>query len=549
MKVIWIIPFLFTLAFGINSQIIVGAYSLERTAVAEEIKLQNFLEKDKDFFEKNFITANHKKSESYYLVTLEPITDEEILAAALKKIKKTYKHAYALKLPSTAIEASPTLAVQTALPVENKETVTAEVSVPGAPDTNNTLTEENSTLIIQPLIAEQNTSLQTETEIKTQEIIPIKEEPLVEEKPLMKEKIAEKEVDSMDFQTILLASLTFLILLLLYFFLKKSQKKDLNNTQEGSKENNPLQEIKIEDTQESETYENSFFELKGEEEGDFGLEESEDEELQDIAIDLKKRTPRLHGKIVKQDFKEFAGTRVLIAEDNLINQKVIIGLLGDSGIEVVVANNGKEALDILKYDHNFSIIFMDVHMPIMNGFEATKFIRENPRYNHIAIIALSGDIADSDIKKMLAAGMDEHLEKPLRIDALYDILYVYTDAKDINPSAGMGGDSELNFEKGLATCSGDEEFYREILNEFLMTYADSDTKIFEYLNENNFVAADKYLLDLIGVTSHIGADKLNAVAKELKEALKDTEEKSYLTLADQYSELLQKLLQSIHEYK
>ncbi|MBA3026356.1 MAG: response regulator [Sulfurimonas sp.] len=549
MKVFWIIPFLFTLAFGINSQIIVGAYSLERTAVAEEIKLQNFLEKDKDFFEKNFITANHKKSESYYLVTLEPITDEEILAAALKKIKKTYKHAYALKLPSTAIEASPTLAVQTALPVENKETVTAEVSVPDAPDTNNTLTEENSTLIIQPLIAEQNTSLQTETEIKTQEIIPIKEEPLVEEKPLMKEKIAEKEVDSMDFQTILLASLTFLILLLLYFFLKKSQKKDLNNTQEGSKENNPLQEIKIEDTQESETYENSFFELKGEEEGDFGLEESEDEELQDIAIDLKKRTPRLHGKIVKQDFKEFAGTRVLIAEDNLINQKVIIGLLGDSGIEVVVANNGKEALDILEYDHNFSIIFMDVHMPIMNGFEATKFIRENPRYNHIAIIALSGDIADSDIKKMLAAGMDEHLEKPLRIDALYDILYVYTDAKDINPSAGMGGDSELNFEKGLATCSGDEEFYREILNEFLMTYADSDTKIFEYLNENNFVAADKYLLDLIGVTSHIGADKLNAVAKELKEALKDTEEKSYLTLADQYSELLQKLLQSIHEYK
>jgi HPt (histidine-containing phosphotransfer) domain-containing protein len=150
---------------------------------------------------------------------------------------------------------------------------------------------------------------------------------------------------------------------------------------------------------------------------------------------------------------------------------------------------------------------------------------------------------------MLNAGMDEHLEKPLRIDSLYDILYVYTDYKDYSTPDEIASNSELNIEKGLATCSGDEDFYHEILNEFLETYSLSDTKIFDYLNEDQFVLADKYLLDLIGITSHIGAEKLNAVAAELKAALKDTDEKSYLTLAHEYSELLHKLIQSIHEYK
>ncbi|WP_434657042.1 response regulator [Sulfurimonas sp. NW9] len=93
---------------------------------------------------------------------------------------------------------------------------------------------------------------------------------------------------------------------------------------------------------------------------------------------IQHSVPR-HAKITKEDFKIFAGERILLAEDNLINQKVILGVLGDSGIEVVVANDGQEALDILKTDKNFLIILMDAHMPRVDGFEATRAIRHDPQ--------------------------------------------------------------------------------------------------------------------------------------------------------------------------
>jgi len=95
--------------------------------------------------------------------------------------------------------------------------------------------------------------------------------------------------------------------------------------------------------------------------------------------------------ITKDNFKEFEGLRLLIAEDNLINQKVIVGLLKDSGINIKIANDGQECLDILAEDPNYPIILMDAHMPRIDGLEATRQIRANPAYDHITVMALSGD--------------------------------------------------------------------------------------------------------------------------------------------------------------
>ncbi len=124
----------------------------------------------------------------------------------------------------------------------------------------------------------------------------------------------------------------------------------------------------------------------------------------------------------------------MLVEDNIINQKVILGLWARSGIDVVVANDGVEALEILEKDNNFILILMDAHMPRMDGFEATRKIRKNPALNHIAVVALSGDTTADSIKKMTESGMNEHLEKPLRMDALYDIIYAYTPDKNRNSS-------------------------------------------------------------------------------------------------------------------
>jgi len=264
---------------------------------------------------------------------------------------------------------------------------------------------------------------------------------------------------------------------------------------------------------------------------------------------IQKRSVPEHGKITKQNFSEFAGERILVAEDNLINQKVLVGLLAGSGIELVMANDGQEALDILENDTNFLMILMDAHMPRVDGFEATRIIRENSKFDHIVVVALSGDTASDDIQKMKNAGMSEQLEKPLRMESLYNIIYAYSGKetpKDEFTESVMS--NNLDVDKGLQTCGGDEDFYREILSEFMTDYADSSNKIGELLRSSNLHDADAYLLDIIGVVENIGAHPLGEIASSLKLALRDTDEQSYFSLFDQYKAKLDRLMQEIRAY-
>lgn len=296
--------------------------------------------------------------------------------------------------------------------------------------------------------------------------------------------------------------------------------------------------------------------LEGEEEGSFGevTQESEKEvdttQEQNKSKIIKREVPS-HDKITKENFKEFAGSRILVAEDNLINQKVIQGLLADSGIEIVIADDGQVALDILEKDDNFLLILMDAHMPRVDGFEATRIIRANPKYDHILVVALSGDTAADDIKKMTEAGMQEHLEKPLRMTDLYDILYAYSG--DIQRSdedeIEVIMTKELHGDKGLEVCGGDESLYHEILDDFVKDYGDSAQKLSELLHAHQLDAANKLLLDIVGLSANIGAEPLNKIASEIKLALDDTNEKSYITLLEEYKTHLDALIDDISNYK
>lgn len=320
----------------------------------------------------------------------------------------------------------------------------------------------------------------------------------------------------------------------------------------------------LEEIKEEVTTEENLMEIEpqgmGAEEGDFGILEDKETQPETKTLQetpkktFQKRDVPPHEKITKDDFKDFSGKRILLAEDNLINQKVILGLLADSGIEVVVANDGAEALSILQNDDDFIVILMDAHMPNIDGFEATRRIRANSDYDHIVVVALSGDTAADDIRKMTEAGMSEHLEKPLKMDSLYDILYAYSGdtAKQQENEADLVSvisTRELDGEKGLEVCGGDETFYHEILNEFLATYSDSDEKLLKMVQNNQLQQASKLLLDIIGVSANIGASKLHYVATHIKDSLSDSEEKSYLTLLQQYQHHLKILLEDIKEYQ
>lgn len=346
-------------------------------------------------------------------------------------------------------------------------------------------------------------------------------------------------------------------ILVFYFMVKRGSTPKLSSN-ESEKNDIPqvATEVKIEVVPEiqEEAHEELISEIPlfGTEEGNFGaITATHEEKLDDLTDRRKsdktipKRSVPAHGKITKENFAEFSGERILVAEDNLINQKVLLGLLAGSGIELVLADDGQEALDILENDTNFLMILMDAHMPRVDGFEATRIIRTNPKYNHIVVVALSGDTASDDIQKMRDAGMSEQLAKPLRMEALYDMIYAYT-GQETQKDAEVP--QILDTDAGLQTCGGDEAFYREILTEFMNDYADSSNTLGKFLRTQNFHDADALLLDIIGVTANIGAQSLCEIASTMKLALGDTQERSYFILFDHYKLQLDRLMGEIKSY-
>jgi CheY-like chemotaxis protein/two-component sensor histidine kinase len=124
----------------------------------------------------------------------------------------------------------------------------------------------------------------------------------------------------------------------------------------------------------------------------------------------------------------FPGRRLLLAEDVDINREIIIAMLEDTQLEIICAENGEEALNFFTADPaHYDIIFMDIHMPIMDGYTATEKIRayQNPHAKKIPIIAMTANVFREDIEKCLASGMDAHIGKPVDFDAVREVLQKY----------------------------------------------------------------------------------------------------------------------------
>jgi CheY-like chemotaxis protein len=127
----------------------------------------------------------------------------------------------------------------------------------------------------------------------------------------------------------------------------------------------------------------------------------------------------------------------LVAEDNAVNQRLISRLLEKRGHRVVLAQNGREALEALE-KQPFHIVLMDLQMPEMDGFEATQRIREKEKASgaHLAIIALTAHAMKGDEERCLACGMDGYVTKPIKLDDLFSVL------EKVAPGITPGADAE-----------------------------------------------------------------------------------------------------------
>ncbi len=252
------------------------------------------------------------------------------------------------------------------------------------------------------------------------------------------------------------------------------------------------------------------------------------------------------------------GARVLLAEDNEMNQELAMELLGQAGMEVVLANNGQEAVDILTRDGRFDGVLMDCQMPVMDGYTATREIRKNPAFAKLPIIAMTANAMAGDKEKVIEAGMWDHIAKPLNVGEMFATI-----AKWIKPAAvekvGAGGTATaatasaspatavgglpplpgIDIKAGMATCTNKESLYTRMLIKF----RDSQGKFAELFTAAKLdpdpEATTRAAHTLKGTAGNIGAKGLQAAAAELEHACKEK------LAAEQIEALLQKALDEL----
>ncbi|WP_426194043.1 CHASE domain-containing protein [Massilia sp. DWR3-1-1] len=168
-----------------------------------------------------------------------------------------------------------------------------------------------------------------------------------------------------------------------------------------------------------------------------------------------------------------AGARILVVEDNLFSQQVVQELLAEAGAEVAVAANGKEAIDQM-LRRRFDCVLMDLQMPVLDGFEATRMVRADPRLRDAVVIALTANAASADQTRALAAGMDQFITKPISPKRLFSLIANAIDARATAPrgqsepaARPAAGDAVFDQAALAATFNGNPDKMRKYALLFL----------------------------------------------------------------------------------
>jgi CheY-like chemotaxis protein/HPt (histidine-containing phosphotransfer) domain-containing protein len=229
------------------------------------------------------------------------------------------------------------------------------------------------------------------------------------------------------------------------------------------------------------------------------------------------------------DLAHLRGAEVLLVEDIEINQEVMLDLLAGAGLSVRVANNGVEALRALEAKVP-DCVLMDCQMPVMDGYETSRRMRDIPRLRELPVIALTANAMASDRQRCLDAGMNDHIAKPVNLGELFAALSRWirprppTEAVPALPHATAGGAqlpplAGIDTQAGLAQVSGDVQLYRRVLTKF----RDQHVRNFEAefrarMAEPDWPAAARLAHSIKGVARTLGAFALGEAAMALEEA-------------------------------
>ena len=227
--------------------------------------------------------------------------------------------------------------------------------------------------------------------------------------------------------------------------------------------------------------------------------------------------------------------KILLTEDNLVNQEIILGLLQHTNLQIDTANNGEEAVEMFEKYQNYDLILMDLQMPKMDGFEATSKIREISET--VPIIALTANAMKEDIERTKNAKMNEHLNKPIDVKRFFEVLGTYLgncivdDKVDVQADYSSLAFETLDLDIARIYIGDNDELIVKILRNFKDSYKNFD---FDFIGQNE---RDRQIHSLKGLGITIGSPLLSELAVNL--------EKEFSVIG--YDSLKNKIFQIVNE--
>ena len=226
------------------------------------------------------------------------------------------------------------------------------------------------------------------------------------------------------------------------------------------------------------------------------------------------------------------GARILLVEDNEINQDVASEILRKQGLFVKVASNGLEALETLEREP-FDGILMDCQLPVMDGYTASRKIREQEKFRGLPIIAMTANVMAGDREKSIDAGMNDHIEKPINVNEMFTIMGKWikpppTAGKPEHETETLPGENDfitdlpgIDVRTTLASIAWDTKLLRRVLAMFLDRYNDFETLFREAQKDSNPRSAVIAAHSLKGAAANIRAKEVKDAAELLESACRE----------------------------
>ena len=250
------------------------------------------------------------------------------------------------------------------------------------------------------------------------------------------------------------------------------------------------------------------------------------------------------------------GARILLVEDNDMNQQIAVELLRSEGAMTIVAGNGREAIDRLEEaGARYDMVLMDIQMPEMDGYEATRRIRTKKRFAGLPIIAMTAHALVEEQQKAAAVGMNGYISKPIDPDAMFETLRrFYRSVPGPAPRAEIQGTppeqepipriADIDIEGALRRVVGNRKLLIDLLRQYVEEQKGTAGRIREALLEGDDVLAERLAHTLRGVSGNIGASEVQDAAAELESSL---EKKSVNGRIDEMLDRLSRVLGSTVE--